>query len=62
VKTGAWRKDEDPQVCEAIEAVLTAFREGRTLRKAVDLLNARKIKIPARRGRPRKRARSAGKR
>jgi DNA invertase Pin-like site-specific DNA recombinase len=54
VKTGAWRKDDDLEVREAIHAVFAAFREGRSLRRAVDLLNERGVKMPARRGRPRR--------
>lgn len=58
-KTGAWDMDPNLEVREAIHAVFAAFREGRSLRKAVDLLNARGVKIPARRGRPSKRRKGA---
>lgn len=51
VKTGAWRLDDDLAVREAITAVLTAFREGGSLSKAVKLLKARGQRIPSRRGR-----------
>lgn len=51
VKTGAWIKDPDPAARQAVESVFQAFREGRSLVKAVRLLNARGIKLPARRGR-----------
>ena len=51
-KTGAWLQDPDLTLCEAIQAVFRAFREGRSLRKAVDLLNQRGVTVPARRGRP----------
>lgn len=49
-KTGAWHFDDDLAVREAIDGIFAAFREGRSLRKAVTLLNERGIKIPARRG------------
>jgi DNA invertase Pin-like site-specific DNA recombinase len=60
VKSGAWVQDPDLQVREAIKAVFDAFGEGRSLRKAVDLLNERGVKVPARRGRPSRRKRDAG--
>ena len=60
VKTGAWMKDPDPEVQAAIQAVFTAFREGRSLRKAVDLLNQRGVKVPSRRGRPLRRKPDSG--
>jgi DNA invertase Pin-like site-specific DNA recombinase len=53
VKTGAWRQDEDLAIREAIHAVFAAFQEGRSLRKAVNLLNERGVRMPARRGRKR---------
>ena len=45
---------------EAIRAVFEAFREGRSLRKAVDILNKHGVKVPARRGRPAWRRREQG--
>ena len=57
VNSGFWDKDPDLAVREATEAVFTAFRETRSLRKAVDWLNARGLKLPARRGVPSGRAR-----
>lgn len=60
VKTGKWERDPDLQVREAIRAVFEAFREGRSLRKAVDILNKHGVKVPARRGRPAWRRREQG--
>jgi DNA invertase Pin-like site-specific DNA recombinase len=60
-KTGAWMKDPEPKVGEAIEAVFRAFREGRSLRRAVDLLNQRGVTVPGRRGRRPRDERGPGK-
>ncbi len=49
VKTGAWIKDPDPAVREAVEAVFRAFRQTRSLSKATKLLIALGVEIPARR-------------
>lgn len=49
VKTGAWIKDPDPAVREAVEAVFRAFRQTRSLSKATKLLIAWGVDIPARR-------------
>jgi len=51
-QTGEWVQDPDPEVRDAILAVFAAFREGRSFRRAVDLLNAQGLRVPARRGRP----------
>jgi DNA invertase Pin-like site-specific DNA recombinase len=51
-KTGAWIKDRNPKIRHAIDAVFQAFDEGGSLRKAVDLLNAWGIELPARKGNP----------
>ncbi len=48
VKTGAWMKDPDPIVREAVDAVFRAFRQGRSLARAVRLLKAWGIKVPSR--------------
>jgi DNA invertase Pin-like site-specific DNA recombinase len=55
VKTGAWVKDPDPAVRESLEAVFKAFREGRSLARAVRLLKAWQVKIPSRRTTPQRR-------
>jgi DNA invertase Pin-like site-specific DNA recombinase len=49
VKTGAWIKDPDLAVREAVEAVFRAFREGRSLSKATKLLRQWGVDLPARR-------------
>jgi hypothetical protein len=49
VKTGKWKKDPDPKVREAMEAVFRAFEEGGSLPRTVRLLNEWGIKTPSRR-------------
>ena len=41
-------KDPDPIVREAVDAVFRAFRQGRSLARAVRLLKAWGIKVPSR--------------
>lgn len=50
VKTGAWIKDPDPAVRGAVDAIFRAFRQARSLSRAVKLLNAWEVRVPARRG------------
>jgi len=45
---GTWRKDDDPAVRAAITAVFRAFRQGRSLRGALDLLKEWGVKLPRR--------------
>ncbi len=49
-KTGEWTKDPDPAVRAAVEAAFRAFRQTRSLSKAVKLLIAWGVRLPARYG------------
>lgn len=50
VKTGLWAKDPDVAVRSAVESVFRAFREGRSLPRAVSQLIAWGVRLPGRRG------------